>query len=106
MLEIMAREIAFCLMSFSVGKKLAFLLFFYERMMPELRSFYFTEGLDFSVFQKAHHEFWRSLMDGAQSISWIELISSAFNPGSIAIDAALGAIGAGFANKMSTLARL
>ena len=67
---LMSEEATTHLMSFSAGKKIAFLVLLYERMIPELRSFCLTEGRDFSVFQKARKEFWQWLMGGDSSISW------------------------------------
>ena len=69
----MPKKVADRLMSFPAGKKIAFLMFLYERMISALSSFCFAEGLDFSVFQKARDEFWRSLMSGVTPIEWTRL---------------------------------
>ncbi|UGY13540.1 YjaG family protein [Bradyrhizobium septentrionale] len=70
MLKLMSEETTAHLLSFSAGKKIAFLVLLYERMIPELCSFCLTEGRDFSVFQKARKEFWQWLMGDDSSISW------------------------------------
>jgi uncharacterized protein YjaG (DUF416 family) len=70
MLKLMSEEATAHLLSFSAGKKIAFLVLLYERMIPELRSFCLAEGRDFSIFQKARKEFWQWLMGGDSSISW------------------------------------
>jgi uncharacterized protein YjaG (DUF416 family) len=73
MLELMSKETTAHLLSFSAGKKVAFLMLLYERMVPELHSFCLAEGRDFSHFQKACEEYWRSLTDSSRSISWAQL---------------------------------
>ncbi len=70
MLKLMSEEATAHLLSFSGGKKIAFLVLLYERMIPELHSFCLAEGRDFSVFQKGRKEFWQWLMGGDSSISW------------------------------------
>jgi uncharacterized protein YjaG (DUF416 family) len=61
------------LLAFPSKKKLAFLVLLYERMIHELRSFCLAESRDFSIFQKAREDFWRSLADGNWSTSWTQL---------------------------------
>src|SRR5258707_15741490 len=73
MLELMSEETRVTLLSFSIRKKLTFLMLLYERMIPELRSFCLAESHDFSIFQKAHNEFWRYLAEGESPISWAQL---------------------------------
>jgi hypothetical protein len=72
MLKLISKETALRLMSFPVGKKVAFLLLLYERMRPATY-FYLAEGLAFSVFQEAREKFWGSLVQGAPPISWAQL---------------------------------
>src|SRR5215467_5768609 len=74
MLELMSEESRTHLLAFPTKKKLAFLVLLYERMIPELRSFCLAESRDFSIFQKAHDEFWGSLADGESQISWAQLV--------------------------------
>ena len=73
MLKLMSEETSARLMSFSTRKKLAFLVLLFDRMIPELHSFCRAESRDFSIFQKAHDEFWRYLADGESPISWPQL---------------------------------
>jgi uncharacterized protein YjaG (DUF416 family) len=73
MMKLIANEVATKLLSFSAGKKVAFLILLYERMMPELRSFCLAEDRDFFIFEKARQEYWRSLLDGAHPMSWAQL---------------------------------
>jgi uncharacterized protein YjaG (DUF416 family) len=73
MLKLISKETTLNLMSFPVGKKVAFLLLLYERMLPALISFRRAEGLGLSVFQDARAEFWRSLVQGAAPVSWARL---------------------------------
>jgi uncharacterized protein YjaG (DUF416 family) len=63
----------------SAKKKLAFLMFLYTRMLPELHSFCVAENLDFSCFQRAGEEFWQALMDDKSSISWVQLREDILN---------------------------
>ena len=70
MLKLMSEETTAHVLSFSAGKKVAFLVLLYERMIPELRSFCLAESRDFSLFQKAREEFWQWLGSGDSSISW------------------------------------
>ena len=70
MLKLMSEEATTHLLSFSAGKKIAFLVLLYERMIPELRSFCLTERRDFSVFQNARKEFWQWFMGDDSLISW------------------------------------
>jgi uncharacterized protein YjaG (DUF416 family) len=73
MMKLMPKETTTNLLSFSAGKKVAFLVLLYERMIPELRSFCLAESRDFSIFQRAREEYWQSLMDSSRSISWTQL---------------------------------
>src|SRR2546427_7291052 len=73
MSKLMSEENIARLLSLSAKKKAAFAVLLYERMIPELRSFCIDESLDFSCFQAAREEFWRSLIDGEPSISWAQL---------------------------------
>src|SRR6266481_1897674 len=59
--------------SLSKMKKLVFLILLYERMIPELRDFYFSEGRDFSIFQKAREEFWQAMRGSDSTSHWKEL---------------------------------
>ncbi len=72
-MKLMPKETTTNLLSFSAGKKVAFLVLLYERMIPELRSFCLAESRDFSIFQRAREEYWQSLMDSSRSISWTQL---------------------------------
>lgn len=72
-MKLIANEAATKLLSFSAGKKAAFLILLYERMVPELRSFCLAEDRDFFIFEKARQEYWRSLLDGSRPISWAQL---------------------------------
>jgi uncharacterized protein YjaG (DUF416 family) len=56
--------------SLSRMKKLVFLIFLYERMIPELRDFCFSEGRDFSIFQKAREEFWQAVRGSDSTGHW------------------------------------
>jgi hypothetical protein len=78
MLALMSNETVTQLTSFAAGKKLAFLLLLYERMIPALFTFYLAEGLDLSVFQEAREEFWRALIQD-QRISWARLRDDILN---------------------------
>jgi uncharacterized protein len=73
MLRRISKEAALSLMAFPVGKKVAFLLLLYERMMPALISFRRAEGLELSVFLEARMKFWHSLIQGAPTVSWARL---------------------------------
>jgi Protein of unknown function (DUF416) len=73
MLKIMSEEAVAHLLSFSSRKKLAFLVLLYERMIPELRSFCLAESRDFSIFQEAREDFWKSLADANSLTSWAQL---------------------------------
>src|SRR5271168_4665185 len=79
MMKLMSKETTTKLLSFSAGKKVAFLVLLYEKMLPELQSFCVTESRDFSIFQKAREEYWRSLMDSSPSISWIQFREDILN---------------------------
>jgi uncharacterized protein YjaG (DUF416 family) len=54
-------------------KKLVFLILLYERMIPELRDFCFSEGRDFSIFQKAREQFWQTVRGSESTSHWKEL---------------------------------
>ncbi len=71
-MKLMPKKATTELLSFSTGKKVAFLVLLYEKMIPELQSFCVAESRDFSIFQKAREEYWRSLMDSSPSISWTQ----------------------------------
>jgi uncharacterized protein YjaG (DUF416 family) len=73
MLKLMSEETMAKLLSFSTRKKVAFAMLLYERMIPELHSFSVAERRDFSCFERAREEFWRSLMDDKSSINWTKL---------------------------------
>ncbi len=73
MLKLISKATIARLMSFSIGKKVAFLQLLYERMIPALRAFCLLENRDFSTYQKAREEFWRSLRGDAQDVSWARL---------------------------------
>ena len=73
MLKLISKEKVQRLMSFPTGKKVAFLLLLYERMLPALLSFRTAEGLDLSIFQEAREKFWRALIQGSRPISWVRL---------------------------------
>jgi len=79
MLELISKEAALRLISFPAGKKLAFLLLLYERMVPALYSFRHAEGLDVSVFQEARERFWRAPIEGAPRDSWEKLREDILN---------------------------
>jgi uncharacterized protein YjaG (DUF416 family) len=79
MMRLMSKETTTNLLSFSTGRKVAFLVLLYEKMIPELRSFCLTESRDFSIFQNAREEYWRSLMDSSRSISWTQLREDILN---------------------------
>ncbi len=79
MLELISKATAARLMSFPLGKKVAFLLLIYERMVPALRSFCLIENREFSTYQKARDEFWRSLRGGAQGVSWARVREDIFD---------------------------
>src|SRR6516164_6876094 len=73
MLKLISKKTVQRLMSFPTGKKVAFLLLLYERMLPALLSFRTPEGLDLSIFQEAREKFWRALIQGSRPISWVRL---------------------------------
>jgi uncharacterized protein YjaG (DUF416 family) len=95
MSKLMSEENIARLLSLSAKKKVAFAVLLYERMVPELRSFCIDESLDFSCFQTAREEFWRSLMDGESSISWAQLREDILNATPDSED--FGSLGASFA---------
>ena len=47
MLELLSAKRKSLLLSFSTMKKLAFLILLYDRMLPELRSYFLASGRDF-----------------------------------------------------------
>ena len=49
MLELLSAKRKSLLLSFSTMKKLVFLILLYERMLPELRSYFLASGRDFIV---------------------------------------------------------
>ena len=53
MLELLSAKRKSLLLSFSTMKKLVFLILLYERMLPELRSYFLASGRDFIVIQTA-----------------------------------------------------
>jgi hypothetical protein len=61
-----------CLLSLVSGKKAAFMLLLYQRMVPELRSFASAHRRDFSCFQEASERFWSSMIDDSVQ-SWLDL---------------------------------
>ncbi len=78
-MKLMVKETTTNLLSFLAGKKVAFLVLLYERMIPELHSFCLAEDYDFSIFQKAREDYWQSLMDNSRSISWAQLREDILN---------------------------
>ena len=73
MLELLNAERQSLLLSFSTMKKLAFLILLFDRMLPELRSYFLASGRDFSVIQQARERFWRLLSGDETFASWSEL---------------------------------
>jgi uncharacterized protein YjaG (DUF416 family) len=61
------------LLSFSKMKKLAFLTLLFDRMLPELHTYFLASGRDFSVIQQARERFWRLLSGDETFASWGEL---------------------------------
>jgi hypothetical protein len=61
------------LLSLSKLKKIAFLILLFERMEPELRSYFIATGRDVSVIQQARESFWRLLSGDEAFVSWNEL---------------------------------
>jgi len=72
-LKFMSEQTVAHLLGLSEEKKLAFLILLYERMIPELQSFCLAEKRDFSIFQKAHEKFIRTLIHRDQSGAWLQL---------------------------------
>jgi hypothetical protein len=73
MLEILSAEQRSLLLSLSTMKKLAFLILLFDRMLPELHSYFLASGRDFSVIQQARERFWRLLSGDETFASWSEL---------------------------------
>jgi hypothetical protein len=73
MLELLNAERKSLLLSFSTIKKLAFLILLFDRMLPELRSYFLASGRDFSIIQQARERFWRLLSGDETFASWSEL---------------------------------
>ncbi|MEA1677475.1 DUF416 family protein [Nitrospirillum sp. BR 11163] len=73
MMNLISKDTARRLLSFSVGKKVAFLTLLYERMVPDLRSFCLSEGRDLSVFEKSRSEYWAYLASKSEGISWAKI---------------------------------
>jgi uncharacterized protein YjaG (DUF416 family) len=73
MLELLTNERKSLLLSFSRIKRLAFLILLYERMLPELRSYFHSSGRDFIVIEAARKKFWQLLSGDETSVSWDEL---------------------------------
>ena len=67
-----------CLLSLAFGKKAAFMLLVYQRMVPELRSFVSAHRRDFSCFQEASVRFWSSLTDDSVH-PWLDLRARLLN---------------------------
>jgi hypothetical protein len=67
MLEILSAEQRSLLLSLSTMKKLAFPILLFDRMLPEIHSYFLASGRDFSIIQQARERFWRLLS------SWSEL---------------------------------
>jgi hypothetical protein len=61
------------LLSLSKTKKLAFLVLLFDRMLPELRSYFIATGRDLSVIQQARARFWRLLSGDEEFVSWNEM---------------------------------
>jgi hypothetical protein len=72
-LELLSGERKSLLLAFSRTKKLAFLILLFDRMLPELCSYFLASRRDFSVIQKARERFWRCLSGDETSASWGEL---------------------------------
>jgi uncharacterized protein YjaG (DUF416 family) len=73
MLELLSARRKSLLLSFSTMKKLAFVILLYERMLPELRSYFLASGRDFTVIQAASERFWQLLSGDETFASWNEL---------------------------------
>jgi uncharacterized protein YjaG (DUF416 family) len=73
MLELLSAKRKSLLLSFSTMKKLVFLILLYERMLPELRSYFLASGRDFIVIQTASERFWQLLSSEQTFVSWNEL---------------------------------
>jgi uncharacterized protein YjaG (DUF416 family) len=73
MLELLSAKRKSLLLSFSTMKKLAFLILLYERMLPELRSYFLASGRDFVMIQAANGRFWQLLAGDETFASWNEL---------------------------------
>lgn len=73
MLELLSAQRKSFLLSFSRMKKLAFLILLFDRMLPELHSYFIASGRDFSVIQQARERFWQLLSGDETFASWGEL---------------------------------
>jgi uncharacterized protein YjaG (DUF416 family) len=73
MSELLSQQKKSLLVSFSKAKKIAFLVLLFERMLPELRSYFLATDRDLSVIQRAREEFWRLLSSDGAFVSWNEL---------------------------------
>jgi uncharacterized protein YjaG (DUF416 family) len=73
MLELLREEKKSLLLSLSRTKKLAFLVLLYERMLPELFSYFLASERDFSLMQRASKTFWQFSSSNETSASWSEL---------------------------------
>jgi hypothetical protein len=71
--ELLSQQRKSLLLSFSNTKKLAFLILLFDRMLPELRSYFLATSRDLSVIQRARERFWRLLSGDETFVSWNEL---------------------------------
>jgi len=71
--ELLPEQKQSVLLSLSRMKKIAFLVLLFERMRPELRSYFLATGRDLSVIQRAQDTFWRLLCGDEAFVSWSEL---------------------------------
>jgi uncharacterized protein YjaG (DUF416 family) len=78
-MNLLPEDIVTRLLSLSAKKKLAFAVLLFERMIPELRTFTTAERRDFSCFQAAREEFWRSLKDGKAPAFWASIREKLLN---------------------------
>jgi hypothetical protein len=79
MLELLGAERKSLLLSFSKMKKLDFLILLFDRMLPELRSYFLASARDLGVIEKARANFWRLLSDDQISNSWEALREEILN---------------------------
>jgi uncharacterized protein YjaG (DUF416 family) len=73
MLELLSAKRKWLLLSFSTIKKLTFLILLYERMLPELRSYFLASGRDFIAIEAARERFWQLLSGDETFASWAKL---------------------------------